>query len=262
VATDIAARGIDIPELSHVIQYEPPEDPEAYIHRAGRTGRAGASGESITLVNRLEKMNLMGISRRFKIEMLERELPEDEDVQSIVSQRATVLLEAQLRGLDQTGKESMQRFMPLAKALSEKEGEQPVIAMLLDEGYQKALHAPVQAEPGKEPAAGTTPERKLPGDAEEQSIISQKTTELLETQLKKLDRVEQERMQRFIPLGTSLSESEDELPVIAMLLDDYYQKSLQSPPPAKQKKKKSASHKDRGNRSGRNNSANRQRRRR
>ena len=44
VATDVAARGIDIPDLSHVIQFEPPEDPEAYIHRAGRTGRMGSSG--------------------------------------------------------------------------------------------------------------------------------------------------------------------------------------------------------------------------
>ena len=53
VATDVAARGIDLPELSHVIQYEPPEDPEAYIHRAGRTGRAGGSGTAISLVNLL-----------------------------------------------------------------------------------------------------------------------------------------------------------------------------------------------------------------
>ena len=42
VATDLVAPGLDIPERSHVIQYEPPEDPEGYIHRAGRTGRAGA----------------------------------------------------------------------------------------------------------------------------------------------------------------------------------------------------------------------------
>ncbi len=48
VATDVAARGIDLPELSHVIQYEPPEDPESYIHRAGRTGRAGGSGTAIS----------------------------------------------------------------------------------------------------------------------------------------------------------------------------------------------------------------------
>ena len=52
VATDVAARGLDIPDLSHVIQYEPPEDTEGYIHRAGRTGRAGATGVAISLVSR------------------------------------------------------------------------------------------------------------------------------------------------------------------------------------------------------------------
>jgi ATP-dependent RNA helicase DeaD len=46
VATDVAGRGIDIPELSHVILYEPPEDHEAYIHRSGRTGRAGPAAKS------------------------------------------------------------------------------------------------------------------------------------------------------------------------------------------------------------------------
>ncbi|SVD47526.1 uncharacterized protein METZ01_LOCUS400380, partial [marine metagenome] len=51
VATDVASRGLDIPELSHVIQYEPPEDAEDYIHRAGRTGRAGATGIALSLVS-------------------------------------------------------------------------------------------------------------------------------------------------------------------------------------------------------------------
>ena len=51
VATDVAARGLDIPQLSHVIQYEPPEDPESYVHRAGRTGRAGAAGVAFSLVS-------------------------------------------------------------------------------------------------------------------------------------------------------------------------------------------------------------------
>ena len=49
IATDVAARGIDIPDLSHVIQYDVPQHPENYIHRAGRTGRAGASGTAIML---------------------------------------------------------------------------------------------------------------------------------------------------------------------------------------------------------------------
>lgn len=69
VATDVAARGLDIPDLSHVIQYEPPEDPEGYIHRAGRTGRAGAAGVAISLVSDLEKMDLDRIAKRFGIQL-------------------------------------------------------------------------------------------------------------------------------------------------------------------------------------------------
>ncbi len=66
VATDVAARGIDIPDLSHVIQYEPPEDPELYIHRAGRTGRVGASGTAITLVAGMEQFKLRSIARNLQ----------------------------------------------------------------------------------------------------------------------------------------------------------------------------------------------------
>ena len=254
VATDIAARGIDIPDLSHVIHYEPPEDLEAYIHRAGRTGRAGATGESVSLVDLLEKMKLMAVSRRFKIEMLERELPSDEDVESIVSQRATALLEAKLRALEGVARECMQQFLPLSKSLSEREDELPAIAMLLDIYYQQSLHAPNNTKTNADKSTDTTPDRELPCDEEAQAIISQKTTELLDAHLRKLDRVEQERMQRFIPLGKSLSESEDELPVIAMLLDEYYQESLHPTVQPKPENKKPfspntsrSSRRDRGN---------------
>ena len=85
VATDVAARGLDIPDLSHVIQYEPPEDPEGYIHRAGRTGRAGATGIAISLVTDLEKMDLDRIAKRFGIDLQERPLPTPADVEAVVS---------------------------------------------------------------------------------------------------------------------------------------------------------------------------------
>ena len=87
VATDVAARGIDIPDLSHVFQYEPPEDLEVYIHRAGRTGRAGASGKAITLIDRMERPQLKRIMTRYNVELVEEEMPSDEDVADTVADR-------------------------------------------------------------------------------------------------------------------------------------------------------------------------------
>jgi ATP-dependent RNA helicase DeaD len=142
VATDVASRGIDLPELSHVVQYEPPEDPEAYIHRAGRTGRAGAGGTAISLVNPLEKTMLDRICVRYAIQMEEREPPTDEDVARVVAERITVLLEARLRGRDKLQVERMQRFLALARTLGESE-EPDLVAMLLDDFYQEAFHGPV-----------------------------------------------------------------------------------------------------------------------
>jgi ATP-dependent RNA helicase DeaD len=143
VATDVAARGIDLPELSHVIQYEPPEDPEAYIHRAGRTGRAGASGTAITLVNPAERTGFLRIGKRFAIDLQEHPLPSDEDVERIVSERIIVLLEARLRNRDRLQTERMQRFLPLARSLGEGTDEANLLGMLLDDFYQETFHAPV-----------------------------------------------------------------------------------------------------------------------
>lgn len=140
VATDVAARGIDIQDLSHVIQYEPPEDPESYIHRAGRTGRAGAAGCAITLVAGLDEVKLRQIGEQFKIELLERQLPTDQDVETLVSQRLTALLEARLRALDSVQFERMQRYVNLAVSLGQSTDESYVVAMLLDDWYQRSLH--------------------------------------------------------------------------------------------------------------------------
>ncbi len=143
VATDVAARGLDIPALSHVIQYEPPDELEAYIHRAGRTGRAGASGIAISLVNRLEKYTLDKIAKTFSIPFEERNIPTDADVAGVVAERTTALLETRLRGRDKLQSERSHRFTPLARSLADSEEELPIIAMLLDDYYQQTLHAPI-----------------------------------------------------------------------------------------------------------------------
>lgn len=140
VATDVAARGIDIPELSHVILYETPEDPEAYIHRAGRTGRAGASGEAISLVTDMEKLDLMRIAKRYKIELDERALPTDEELEKIIAQRATALLETEVRSLDKLQMDRLRKFIPLAQSLAKDDDESVLLAMLLDEFYKQKVH--------------------------------------------------------------------------------------------------------------------------
>jgi ATP-dependent RNA helicase DeaD len=151
VATDVAARGLDIPDLSHVIQYEPPEDLEGYVHRAGRTGRAGAPGVAISLVSAMEKLELNRIAARFGIELQERPLPTDADVEAVVTERATVLLEARLRERDKLKTERSRRFEPLARSLAENEDESAIITMLLDDFYQQSLHAPL-LQPSGTPA--------------------------------------------------------------------------------------------------------------
>lgn len=63
VATDVAARGIDVPTITHVVNYDLPKFPEDYVHRIGRTGRAGRNGLAISLVNHAENMNVRRIER-------------------------------------------------------------------------------------------------------------------------------------------------------------------------------------------------------
>jgi ATP-dependent RNA helicase DeaD len=153
VATDVAARGLDIPELSWVIQYEPPDETENYIHRAGRTGRAGAGGVAVTLINPMEKKQLDRIAHQYEIDIEERTIPSDEDVAAVVAERLTALLEARLRNRDKLQAERSQRFIPLARELAEQEEELPIITMLLDDYYQKLLHPTVE-KPKREKKSG------------------------------------------------------------------------------------------------------------
>ena len=80
VATDVAARGLDVERISHVINYDIPYDTEAYIHRIGRTGRAGRSGDAILFVAPRERRMLGAIERATRQKITELELPSTETV--------------------------------------------------------------------------------------------------------------------------------------------------------------------------------------
>ena len=142
IATDVAGRGIDIPGLSHVILYAPPENSESYIHRAGRTGRAGAAGTVISLVDVMQKMELVRIGKQYGINLKRRELPTEADVAAQAGQRLTTLLEAKLRARDSLEQERMRRYVDVVRTMSQDDDQVLLLAMLLDKTYQDAMHTP------------------------------------------------------------------------------------------------------------------------
>lgn len=80
IATDVAARGIDVDNVTHVINYDIPQDPESYVHRIGRTGRAGRKGIALTLVTPREMKHLRSIESEIKMSLPSQEIPTIEDV--------------------------------------------------------------------------------------------------------------------------------------------------------------------------------------
>jgi ATP-dependent RNA helicase DeaD len=81
VATDVAARGIDVDHITHVVNYDLPDDVEQYVHRIGRTGRAGRSGVALNLVQPGHRRRLQGFERALKTRMIEAEVPSDAALQ-------------------------------------------------------------------------------------------------------------------------------------------------------------------------------------
>ena len=144
VATDVAARGIDIEDLSHVFHYDVPQDREYYVHRSGRTARAGKAGVSIALVTPSDAPTLRDIARRYSIPLEERAVPTEADLAARVSERLTALLEDDLRDRTRLERERQARFVPVVRRIVE-EGEPEILVMLLDRVYQQSLHDARQA---------------------------------------------------------------------------------------------------------------------
>jgi ATP-dependent RNA helicase DeaD len=80
IATDVAARGLDVESLTHVINYSLPDDPEVYTHRSGRTGRAGKNGISIAISNSREGRKLKSIENKSQINFIRKDVPSGKDI--------------------------------------------------------------------------------------------------------------------------------------------------------------------------------------
>jgi ATP-dependent RNA helicase DeaD len=116
VATDIAARGIHVDDLSHVINFDLPDNLENYVHRVGRTGRAGKEGVAIALIQGGDRRRLRDIERHVRQRLDIRPIPNRADIEA----HHLVTLKSQLR--DTLSQERLASFLP-------------IVSQLVDEGY-------------------------------------------------------------------------------------------------------------------------------
>ncbi|MEM8643049.1 MAG: DEAD/DEAH box helicase [Cyanobacteria bacterium P01_G01_bin.54] len=132
VATDIAARGLDVQDLSHVINFDLPDSPETYVHRIGRTGRAGRTGTAISLVQPQDRYLLKRIERSLKQTIEASQIPSRAQVEASSIRRMKEKLQETLSG------ERMASFLPIVKELSADYDAHAIAAAALQMVYDQS----------------------------------------------------------------------------------------------------------------------------
>lgn len=135
IATDVAARGIDVDNLTHVVNYHMPQDPESYTHRIGRTGRAGNQGIAITFVTPKEFRTLVLIQRRTKADIQKQQIP---TIESIIAQKKTSLL-AQV---EDTMKEDLSRYESMLEKLRGLGNDEELLLALCKIAFSDQIEVP------------------------------------------------------------------------------------------------------------------------
>ena len=125
VATDIAARGIDISDLGHVINYSLPEDPAVYLHRVGRTGRIGKSGTALNLTSGRELATLTALEKKYNVKFERKPMPTAEEASKMWTDRHVSELKEAAAGSIYEG------FLSLAGDLKKREDSDQLIAFML-----------------------------------------------------------------------------------------------------------------------------------
>ena len=156
VATDVAARGLDIDHLTHVVNYDVPSAPEAYVHRIGRVGRAGREGVAITLAEPRERRQITNIERVTRRPMEQEKVPSVADLRAAQIEQILGSLREALEADDSA------RFLPAVEALADEFELTDVAAAALKLAHD-AAGGPVVDEQ-EIPDAAERPRRDRPSD--------------------------------------------------------------------------------------------------
>jgi ATP-dependent RNA helicase DeaD len=142
VATDIAARGLHVDDLTHVINYDLPDSLESYVHRIGRTGRAGKEGTAISILNPLDKRKLRDIERHIRQKIEIGTIPTRAQIEARYLQK----LQNQLR--EAIAGERVASFLPIVAQLSEEFEPQTVAAAALQMAYDQTRPSWMRTDQG------------------------------------------------------------------------------------------------------------------
>jgi ATP-dependent RNA helicase DeaD len=134
VATDVAARGIDIDNLTHVINYSLPQDPESYVHRIGRTGRAGKTGTAITLITPSEYRKLISIQRMANAKIEKQTIP---NVQAVIDSKKERIKSA-IAKIVESG--DFEDFKEIAKEILADNNPEEAVAAILKHAFKDELN--------------------------------------------------------------------------------------------------------------------------
>ncbi len=134
VATDVAARGIDVDNLTHVINYSLPQDPESYVHRIGRTGRAGKSGTAITLITPSEYRKLISIQRMANATIKKQSVP---DVQAVIDSKKERIKNAISKTV---ASGDFDDFKEIAKEILSTSNPEEAVAAILRQAFKDDLN--------------------------------------------------------------------------------------------------------------------------
>ena len=148
VATDVAARGIDIEKLDFVFNYTFPESPEVYIHRTGRTGRAGRQGTAVSLIGPTEVGSFYYLKLLYKIKPEERALPSETEIRSHREGERVLVLRRALEG------EPGADWRSLARRLTTATDGERLVGLLLARSYAEVEGMPAPPKPVALPATG------------------------------------------------------------------------------------------------------------
>ncbi len=167
VATDIAARGLHVDDLTHVINFDMPDAMESYVHRIGRTGRAGKHGIAISLVTPLEKYKLRQIERHTKQPMTLVKIP----TRAEIAARNLERLRSQMR--EAITSERLASFLPIVSQLSEEYDLRTIAAAALQMAYDQTVPAWQRNEHHNAEAEGSERGASLPKKRKTISVQSE-----------------------------------------------------------------------------------------